>query len=41
MDRADQRMDNLERAIAQDIRVVKGLVRAGGSRRNDVRELHR
>ena len=41
MDCADQRMDSLERAIAQSIRVVKGLVRAGGSLRSDVRELQR
>jgi nanoRNase/pAp phosphatase (c-di-AMP/oligoRNAs hydrolase) len=40
-DRAEQRMDRLERAIAQNIRVVKGLVRAGVSLRSDVRELQR
>jgi len=38
-DRADQRMDRLERAIAQNNRVVKGLARAGVSLRSDVREL--
>jgi outer membrane protein TolC len=41
MDRADQCADRLERAIAQTNRVVKALVRAGGSLRSDVRELQR
>jgi hypothetical protein len=41
MDRADQRIGRVERAIAQTNRVVKGLVRAGVSLRSDVRELQR
>ena len=39
--RAEQRMDRLERALAQNIRVVKGLARAGLTLRSDVRELQR
>ena len=40
-DRAEQRMDRLESAIAQNIRIVKGLVRAGLSLRSGARELQR
>jgi hypothetical protein len=40
-DRADQRMDRLERATAQTNRAVMRLVRPGLSLRSDVRELQR
>jgi hypothetical protein len=37
--RSDRRMDRLETSIAQTIRVVKLMVRAGRPLRSDVREL--
>ena len=40
-DRAEQRMDRLERAVAQNTRLLRGLVRTGVSLRSDVRELQK